>query len=238
MQALILDDELTSVESLFLLLQRYCPDIKVVALETSMADALEKARSLQPPLLFLDVDLQTSSGFDLLPKLHYSFGVIFTTAYEQYAFRAFQTDAIDYLLKPIDPEALIKAVQKAKMRLPMKANDRGASLPEFLLKRISVPVAEGLVFLNLAGVIRFEAQGSYTLVVREVDSDLLLSKNLQALENMTRQGGFIRVHRSHLVNKSHIVKYFKGEGGELQLSNGHRIPVARNRRDNFLDNVG
>lgn len=113
-----------------------------------------------------------------------------------------------------------------------------ASLPELLLKRISVPVAEGLVFLNLPGVIRFEAQGSYTLVVREGDSDLLLSKNLLALENMTRQGGFIRVHRSHLVNKSHVVKYLKGEGGELLLSNGDRIPVARNRRDNFLDNVG
>lgn len=173
-----------------------------------------------------------------LQQLHYHYGVIFTTAYEQYAFRAFQIDAIDYLLKPIDPEALIKAVQKAKGRLPNKANDGMASLPELLLKRISVPVAEGLVFLNLPGVIRFEAQGSYTLVVREGDSDLLLSKNLLALENMTRQGGFIRVHRSHLVNKSHVVKYLKGEGGELLLSNGDRIPVARNRRDNFLDNVG
>lgn len=238
MQALILDDELTSAESLLLLLQRYCPDIKVVALEIDVGSALAKARSLQPPLLFLDVDLQASTGFDFLQQLNYYHGVIFTTAYEQYAFRAFQIDAIDYLLKPIDPVALINAVQKAKGRLPNKSNNGVTSLPELLLKRISVPVAEGLVFLNLPGVIRFEAQGSYTLVVREGDSDLLLSKNLLALENMTRQGGFIRVHRSHLVNKDHVIKYLKGEGGELLLSNGDRIPVARNRRDNFLDNVG
>lgn len=238
MRAFILDDELASAEALLILIQRYCPTVEVVALETDANVALEKVRQLRPDLLFLDINLESITGFDFVVQLKGSYGIIFTTAYQEYAYKAYEIDAIDYLIKPVVPAALVRAVEKAKQRLSPKRQEAVRLSPTIPLRRISVPVAEGLLFIDLEEVVRFEAEGSYTRVVRLRENDLLLSKNLAAMEKMTQYSGFARIHRSHLVNTKHIVKYFKGEGGELLMTNGDRVPVARNRRDDFLDNVG
>lgn len=238
MEALILDDERASAESLFLLLQRYCPEVNVIALETDVAEALVKMRELKPKLFFLDINLSNFSGFDFLRSVAYPHGVIFTTAFEEYALKAIKSDAmIDFLLKPISPEELVNAVSKARAKLPAEPIISSPSITPNLLKKIAVPVSEGIVFLDLSRLIRFEAQGSYTKVVQDNSPNLLISKNLAALEAMTQNLGFVRVHRSHLVNSARIEKFFKGEGGELLLSNGDRVPVARDRRDDFLDHV-
>ncbi|NJO87393.1 MAG: response regulator transcription factor [Lewinella sp.] len=134
-------------------------------------------------------------------KIAYPAGFIFTTAHEQFAHLAFKADAIDYLLKPIDPVDLVRAVEKAKQRLVGSAQP---DTPPPLLSRIAVPVADGITFLKLASVVRFEAQGSYTSVIQDSGKTLLLSKNLAALEEMTKYGGFKRAHRSHLVNMAYV----------------------------------
>ncbi|MBC6994728.1 LytTR family DNA-binding domain-containing protein [Neolewinella lacunae] len=238
MDALILDDERASAETLLILLSKYCPEVKVVGLCTDATDALTKAHSLRPNLFFVDVDLVDSTGFDFQRKITYPTGFIFTTAHEQFAHLAFKADAIDYLLKPIDPVDLVRAVEKARQRLVGSAQpDTPLSASPPLISRIAVPVADGIIFLKLASVIRFEAQGSYTLVIQDNGKTLLLSKNLAALEEMTKYGGFKRVHRSHLVNMAFVEKFLRGEGGELCLYNGERIPVARNRRDDFMNDL-
>lgn len=234
MRALILDDELNSAESLYILLRKHCPEVAIVGVETDPEAGIQKIQDMKPELLFLDIELQTTNAFDLILGLENHFGVIFTTAYDQYAIKAFKFDAIEYLLKPIDAIELVKAVEKAKNRLKEYPAPGQLISPKVYLEKISVPTSDGLIFLNLASIIRFQSEGSYTHVINEDKTSLLISKNLGAVEKMTGYSTFIRIHKSHLVNLRHVIKYFRGEGGEVLLSNDDRIPVARDRRDDFL----
>ena len=214
MNALILDDELYCAEALLLLLRKYCPEVNVVALDTEPEKAVRSALTLKPELIFIDVELQQSNAFDFLAKLNYPFGVIFTTAYDQYALKAIKFDAIDYLLKPVDASELVRAVEKAKNKFKhYTKNEVPTTNGKFYLEKIAVPSSEGLVFLDLASVVRFQSNGSYTHVIDSQGGNFLISKNLSAVQEMTIHGGFIRVHKSHIINVRHILKYLKGEGG-------------------------
>lgn len=235
MRALILDDELNSAESLLLLLRKYCAEIGVVGLETDPVTALGKALEEKPELLFLDIDLQSTNAFEWVTQLDYPFGVIFTTAHEKYAVKAFKYDAIEYLLKPIDSSELLLAVEKAKKKLvPIKRLSGVRPDPPVFLQRITIPTANGLKFLALASVIRFEGDGSYTRAILENKTVMVISSNLGAIEKMTLNGGFFRTHKSHLVNALHVHTYVPGEGGEVLLSHEERAPVSRDRRAAFL----
>ena len=235
MRAIILDDELNSAESLFILLRKHCPEVGILAVETDPEIAIQKIQDLKPELLFLDVELQTTNAFELLLALDHPFGVIFTTAYDQYAVKAFKVDtAIEYLLKPIDAIELVKAVERAKNRVKSFPVVAPTQATKVFLEKISVPTADGLIFLKLASIIRFKSNGSYTHIINDDKSTLMISKNLGAVEKMTEYSTFFRVHKSHHINLSHVVKYLKGEGGEVLLSNGDSIPIARDRREEFL----
>lgn len=238
MRAIILDDELSCAESLYILLQKYCPEVGILAVETDPEKAMQKTLEFKPELLFLDIELQTTNAFDFLLNLNYSFGVIFTTAYDRYALKAIKFDAIEYLLKPIDAIELVKAVEKAKHRLKDNRFAIQSNSAKIFLEKITVSTTEGLTFLNLASVIRFQSEGSYTHVITENSSNnLLISKNLAAIQKRTKYGGFSRVHKSHLINLRHVVKYLRGEGGEVLLSNGDKVPIARDRKDDFLSSI-
>lgn len=238
MEALILDDEINCAESLYLLLKKNCPEVNVVALETEAEDALRNAFTLKPELIFIDVELRGINAFDFLIKLNYPFEFILTTAYDRYALKALKFEALDYLLKPIDGMELVAAVEKAKNKLGYHHKEaRVTSAKPFYLEKIAVPYSEGLAFLDLASIIRFQADGSYTHVVDSQNNNLLVSKNLSAIQDMITYGGFIRVHKSHIINVRHIVKYLKGEGGEVLLSNGEKVPIARDRKDSFLEAI-
>ena len=235
MRAIILDDELNSAESLYILLRKHCPEVGILAVETDPEIAIQKIKDMKPELLFLDVELQTTNAFELLYQIDYPFGVIFTTAYDQYAVKAFKIDtAIEYLLKPIDAIELVKAVARAKNRIKTFHAVAQPLPTKVFLEKISVPTSDGLIFLKLASIIRFQSNGSYTHIINDDKTKLMISKNLGAVEKMTEYSTFFRVHKSHHINMSHVVRYVKGEGGELLLSNGDTIPIARDRRDEFL----
>ena len=213
MRAIILDDELNSAESLYILLTKHCPEIQILAVETDPIKAVQKIQESKPELLFLDIELQSTNAFDLVQGLDYNYGVIFTTAYDRYAVKAFKIDAIEYLLKPIDPMELVKAVGRAKSRFKDYAPTASeGGVGKIFLEKISVPTAEGLAFLKLASIIRFQSEGSYTHVINEDKSILLISKNLATVEKMTAYSTFKRVHKSHLINMQHVVRYIRGEG--------------------------
>lgn len=238
MRALILDDEINCAENLYLLLKKNCAEVDVIALETEAGDALRSAFMLKPELIFIDVELRGINAFDFLEKLDYPFEFILTTAYDRYALKAIKFKALDYLLKPVDSVELVAAVEKAKSKLGHSHKAiRAPSTKQVFLEKIAVPYSEGLVFLDLASIIRFQADGSYTHVVDSQNNNLLVSKNLSAIQAMITYGGFIRVHKSHIINIRHIVKYLKGEGGEVLMSNGEKVPIARDRKDSFLETI-
>ncbi len=237
MLAVILDDERNSAESLLLLLQRHCPEVCVVAVETDPEQALKVILQLRPDLLFLDIEFQTSNAFQLLDFLDYSPGIIFVTAYDKYALKAIKIDAFEYLLKPVSAFELIKAVEKARGRLQIAHRDQQTDIRPVMIERIAVPTSDGLMFLRLSEVIRLEADGSYTKVVQTNGSPIIISKHLGAVEQMTQSANFFRVHKSHIINLEHLIRYFRGEGGEVLLSDNSRLPVSRDRKDDFLEAI-
>lgn len=234
MRAIILDDEPNSAETLFLLLKKYCPEIQILAVENKPEIALQKIREHRPELLFLDIQMQHSTAFDLLPQLDYPFGVIFTTAFEsyEYAHKAIRFDAIAYLTKPVDGAELSKAVEKAKSRLKGGIAPHSPAPPLFI-ERITVPKADGFQIFHLPEIVLFKSEGSYTLAIKSNGEQVWISHAIGQVEKMLEHSSFFRTHRSHLVNLKWVVEYLSGEHS-VRLSNGDLVPLARDRKDDFF----
>jgi two-component system, LytTR family, response regulator len=232
MTAIIVDDEQYSGEALFLLLRKYCPEVKILAIESSPEQAIILINKMNPDIVFLDIELQSINGFSLLDKIEVNCGVIFTTAFDHYAVNAFKVEAIDYLLKPIDGVELVKAVEKAKRFLTVKP--RGFSSPNVYLENISLNSNEGTIFIKTEEIIRCEAEGSYSQIYFTNKQKLTVTKNLGALEKSFLHTTLKRVHKSHVINLKHVSMYIKGEGGEALMANGDKVPIARDKKDDFL----
>lgn len=239
---IIVDDELSSIETLEWEIQQNCPDLNVVAKCQSPQDGIEKIREHKPDLVFLDIEMPKLNGFQMLkeiPKI--DFDVIFITAYDQFALEAIKANAMDYLLKPIDPEELVRAIEKVKSnRRPVVSQEMLEKLftnlkhthPHF--PAIALPSMEGLEFIHVDEIIRCESESNYTKIFTTNGAKIVVSKTLKEMEEAVKNHHFYRVHNSHLVNLIHIKKYKKGKGGILEMSNGESIPVSRSRRDELL----
>lgn len=238
--ALIIDDEEDARQMLNLALKRYCPEIRVLALCESAGDGLEKIESLQPDLVFLDVQMPVLSGFDMLEKIpRPDFEVIFVTAYNQYAIKAIKFSALDYLLKPIDVEELVSSVKRISAKKNHKRVPYQSLLPNMHLgvkkmKRLAIPMENGLVIQVIDDIIYCEADGSYTTLFLGDNSSLLVSKNIKEFENMLAENAFCRIHHSFLVNTAHIKKYVRGEGGYVVVTGEKHLNVSRRKKDNLL----
>ena len=215
MTTLLLDDELYCTDVLNILLRKHCPSLEIVAIYNDPLLALEYLSENRVDVIFLDIEMPVLNGFELLrkmPKMHSK--VIFTTAYDQYALKAFRFNAIDYLLKPIDKTELMEAVGK-------------------------LSIGQEIVFVNVDQIICCEADGSYCKVYCEGQTKpYLLSKNLKDIEEMVQQPQFIRPHASWLINSHFIEKIIKGEGMEIVLSNQLHIPVARSKKQEIMKWLG
>lgn len=241
MKAVIIDDEKRSRESLAALVQEYCAGVEVQAHAEGVADGLEAIAAHKPNLLFLDIELQDGTGFDLLEKSGNSqFHVIFTTAFENYALRALKMSAVDYLLKPIDPAELSKAVSKARERLAAEQHGRNF---EILLQnihagggkhKIALPSSDGLTFVNVSDIIRCEADGSYTHFFFKEHKKILVSKKIKEYEELLTPYQFVRVHHSHLVNLNEVSKYVRGDGGYVVMSDGQTVYVSKRKKEDFM----
>ncbi|MCE9539840.1 MAG: LytTR family DNA-binding domain-containing protein [Bacteroidetes bacterium] len=244
-KAIIVDDELGARESLSKMVEKNCKTIDIVAKADSMTSAFEAITKHQPDLVFLDIEMSNGNAFDLLEKFkEIDFDIIFTTAYDHYAIKAIKFSAIDYILKPIDPEELIQAVhrfeekngQKSMLDKKFKAllsNIR----PENKLKKVGIPDGDGLIFINLSDIIRCDSDGNYTFFVLITGKRILASRTLGEYEQMFADDNFFRVHRSHLINLQHVKKYIKGEGGYVVMSDNSQVEVSRRNKTDFLEKL-
>ncbi len=242
MNALILDDELYCSEALFHLLARHCPQVHPVIIYTDPEEALEVVRQHPPDILFLDVEMPYMTGFDFLRALGpTSASVIFTTAYDTYAVQAFKVNAVDYLLKPIDREELITAVQKVAAR-PQPLNEqllsgliRSALAQQNSPKKISIHTQDGILLLSLEDILFCKSEGSYCFIYLRDQPSVMVSKNLTEMEELINSAIFFRVHKSFLINRDHITKVNKADGGEAMMSNKELVPISRQRKSAFLE---
>ena len=241
-KAFIVDDELRSIRVLTKLLDMYCPEVLVIGSAESAASAHEKIIKNEPDVLFLDVEMPIENGFDLLDRLSpFSFEVVFLTAFDNYAIKAIKYDAFDYLLKPLDIDALKECVRKFKAKL--KTTQQSEKNEELISKIIDTsvkptsagfPTLNGLVFLQIADIIRCEANGSYTKIYLSNKKNVLVSKSLKDIEQMLPESLFFRIHHSYLVNMNFIKSYTKGRGGNVEMLDGVIIEVSARKKEGFL----
>jgi two-component system LytT family response regulator len=242
MRSIIIDDEPDAVEALHLTLMETCPEVAVAGKYTDPEKGLAAMRSLKPDLVFLDIEMPVMNGFQLLAELgDLSFALIFTTAYDRFAVKAFRYSAIDYLLKPIHPEELRKAVDKAveKQRIETAQIDllrQQLYTPNAKrFDKIALPYAHGYTFVELADVMYCESDSSYTKFYLATGEMYLITKTLGDVEEMLAGGDFFRIHKQFLVNMRHIRSYIRGDGGYVVMPNKVSIPVSRIKKEEFTE---
>ncbi|HUB60755.1 MAG TPA: LytTR family DNA-binding domain-containing protein [Puia sp.] len=241
-QTVLVDDERDSILVLQKLLEQYCPQVEVVGTAEGVETALEVIQRSRPDLLFLDIEMTQGNAFDLLNALRpLTFQVIFVTAFDNYAIRAFKYSAVDYLLKPIDIDELVSAVDRVVQRSQQKniidqmqlfLNNMGTlGLGQ---QKMAVPTVEGLIFINLKEIVRLESKSSYTQIFLENGVIVTATRTLQEYEDLLPEALFCRIHNSHIINLLKIEKYHKGRGGYVVLEDDSTIEVATRRRQEFL----
>jgi two-component system, LytTR family, response regulator len=242
MNVLLIDDEPNCLEMLEILIKKYCPNLHIIGQYEDPSVAVNKIPILKPDLVFLDVDMPILNGFDVLDKCRDTpFPVIFTTAHNQYAVKAFKYSAIDYLLKPIDKEELITAVQKAKHihQINYQAQQRNILLDyvnplKATKQKIALSTSDSIVFLNIKDIVYCESHGNYSNVFTQDGKSHTFTKSLKDLEEMLQENLFFRVHNSYLVNLRKVEKYLRTDGGDVKMSDGKIIPVARSKKEELL----
>ncbi len=242
-EAIIIDDESNNINSLQKLLAVFCPDIHIAGTATNAITGYELIKKINPQLAFLDIEMPFGNAFDLLNRFQeIRFEIIFVTAFDQYAIKAFKYSAIDYLLKPINIAELIKAVNKAKMQFDNKGvNEKVTTLLHNIDPgksnhiKIAIPVLNGITFIDMQTIIRMEAQKNYTLVYITGGIKIMATKNLGSFEDLLPEEQFCRIHHSHIVNLDFIKKYNTGRGGLIEMDDGTEIEVSVRKRDSFLE---
>lgn len=245
LRVVIVEDEKHSRETLKNLLMEFCKDVEVAGFGSTVQEAVEVIGSTSPDLVFMDIELQTGTGFDVLKQLeHLNFEVIFTTAFEHYAIKAIKFSSIDYLLKPIDIEELQHAVDTARKRKDQKERTEQLQL---LIKNIShvhsdkkkicLATSTGLEFINLTDILYCEADGSYTNFYLSPDKKLTVSKNLKEYEYLLADYNFMRVHNSFLINLFEVKRFVKSEGGYILMNNDRQVSISSGKREEFLERM-
>ena len=244
-RALIIDDEQNCIESLAFDLQKYCQDVEVVETCISPKQGLLSIKKYKPDLVFLDVQMPWMNGFEMLELLdEINFAIIFTTAYDQFAAKAFRISAIDYLLKPVDVHDLKEAVRKASEKIQKQSGVENIAnllqnikMPEES-QRIAFPGREGYEFIEAGKIIYAQAEGSYTHVFLNDKRKLVISKTLSDIEEMLPPDLFQRIHHSTLVNLSHVTHLFKTDGGYLVLDSGEKLPISKSKKESLMERLG
>lgn len=240
MKALILDDELYCVEYLEAILQKYCPEISTIIIFTEPEKALYYLIDNTVDLLFLDVEMPSLNGFDLLAKLpkNNTFSLIFTTAYDKYALQAFRYGAIDYLLKPISIQELVETMARVKTRNSPTSQQQIDLLhsvqKETIPQKIALSTSDGLHIVKTNEILYCNSDGCYTRFFFENGTNILVSKPIKEVGEILNTLPFFRIHHSYLINIEKVKKYLRGEGGEVIMQNDDVLPVSRNQKKEFM----
>ena len=242
-KAVIVDDEPKAIQSLSWELSNFGDEIEVIKTFTSPEDAIDYLDNSVLDCLFLDIQMPTMDGFQFLGKLkNKDFAVVITTAYNEFAIKALKHDAIDYLLKPIDSDDLAETIKKVKKYSFKWANS--SKIEEALLnfnakfgqKKNTINTDGKLIFLNADEILFVESDGNYSTIVLENDPKIVITKKLKEMSDVLPESQFFRIHNSYIINLKKIKEFIKTEGYVIMESN-HKIPVARQRKSDFLEKL-
>jgi two-component system LytT family response regulator len=238
--AILVDDEPRGLTSLQKLLELNCPDVEVKRMCASAEEATSAISEVAPDLIFLDIAMPGKSGLDLLRELkEVSFETIFVTAHNYYAMQALQLSAVDYLLKPVDEDLLIAAVDKVKRKIAGQSghqhvdtflhNIQHVSVPQKM--KLCIPSMKGFQVVEIPDIIYCEASSNYTNFYFTNRSMICASKPIHEYETLLEDSNFVRVHKSYVVNLDHVKEYLRGEGGSVVLTGGQEIEVSRRKKE-------
>jgi two-component system LytT family response regulator len=244
-KTLIIEDEQKSRDVLLKIIEKSCPELKVIGNASNVTEGVDLIKSLKPDLVFLDITMPDGSGFDLLEQVaDQKFDLIFATASNSHAIRAFKYSACDYLLKPIDIEELRNAVLRVVKR---KSETPDMGNLNFLIQqlkrsddnfqKITLPTGNAYEIINLKDIVRCEADGSYTYFYLVDKRKLMVSASLKHYEELLPEQDFIRVHHHNLINMNHVVRFLKEDGGYAVMSDGSKIEISRRKKDQFMERL-
>jgi two-component system LytT family response regulator len=245
LKTIIIDDEKNSRDVLLNKITHLCPELQVVSLCENGEEGIVEIESRQPDVVFLDVEMPRMNGFTMLQQLtNRNFELIFTTAYDHYAVQALRFSALDYLIKPIMTEELTNAVKRAiEKRQTHTSNQRLENLLYNFMReknfgqRIAIPLLDGLQFIEQDEILYLEAKSNYTEITLSNGTRIMVSRTLKEFEEMLPSAIFLRIHHSWLINKFHVKKYIKGDGGQVVMRNDRVMDVARRKKEEFLRSI-
>lgn len=237
---LIIDDESNSRENLRNLINEYCPELSVIGEADGVQTAFQLIQSLQPDAIFLDIAMQDGTGFDLLDLFErYPFQLIFQTAFDEFAVKAFKYNAIDYLLKPVEIRELVKAAHKIKVKeTPAGLSEQISALVELSKKktfdRIVLNSSEGMHFVELKSIIRLQSEANYTTFHLVSGERITVTKTIKNFEVLLPKHQFYRPHQSHIIHLKYVTKIIREDGGYALLTDGSKIPMSRSKKEAFI----
>lgn len=246
-KAVIIDDDAILREGMRMMLKHYAPEISIIGEAESVKTGTEIIENLSPDVVFLDIQMNDGSGFDILEKLNQKLGkisshIVFITAHEKYAIKAFRFSALDFLLKPVDPDELKNVISKIKNVLHQNENFEHIKL--FLeninkkndgFKKIALSTSEGIHLFEIKDIIRCESEDNYTKFFIKNHKPVLISKTLKEYEELLAEHGFERIHQSHLININELKSYVKKDGGFVVMSDGFQLPVSQRKKDRLQE---
>ena len=243
--AILIDDELNSLQNLQQKLEGFCPDINIVAISQKPEEGILLIKQHQPDVVFLDIEMPRMSGFRMLEELgEYDFDIIFTTAYNHYSIDAIRISAFDYLVKPIGIEDLQHAVERLHKTLNKQTKEKVDILKRSLSDnrsqedKIAISTSEGIEFVPIKNILHIESKSNYSKIYLPENKTILVTKILKDFEEMLLPYNFYRVHNSHLINLNYIKKYIRSEGGHVMLQDGTVIDISRRKKEEFLKMIG
>jgi two-component system, LytTR family, response regulator len=241
-RTILIDDEQDCNSLLYHELTQHCHNIEVVGTFTSSVKALEEIQSLDPDLVFLDIEMPQMNGFQFLIELMpVSFNVIFVTAYNQFALKAFRFNAVDYLLKPFDVNDLIEAVSKVdklKNLNSFQLDQLQKSTKSGTITRLAIPSQQGVNFIEIKDILYAEASNNYTKIKLITGQEHIISKTLKDVQDVLEDMHFLRVHRQYIINIDCIKQFFRGENMYVVMTNDENIPIARSHKEKLVEKFG
>lgn len=240
LNAIIIDDESDAVKNLEKIIRDYCPNVNLIATAHTVSDALIEIENKHPDLVMLDIELQDGTGFDILEKSRYrNFEVIFVTAFNQYAIRAFKHSATDYILKPVDITELKDAVARVSRNRSEKSVGNFSILLDNLKsespRKLAIPTLQGYEYILVDNIVRIDAERSYCNIFLLDKRKIMVSRCMNDYQKILDERKFFRAHNSHLINLQHVKMYVKRDGGHIEMVDGSIVPLARRKKDFFIE---
>lgn len=244
LKTIIIDDEPAGIEALEALLARNCPNVEVLATANTVKKAEQLLLNMSPDLVFLDIEMPYATGFELLSRFkNINFEVIFTTAFSQYAVKAFKHNAIDYLLKPIDPDelvtAVVKCLDKKNKNLIGQSNvvEKLSATGTGKSTRLAIPMHDEIIYLDSEDIVHLEGDSNYTHIYLVDGKKITASTTIKYYEELLKGMQFFRIHKAHIINLKYVKKYTKGIGGYITMIDNSTLEVSKHRKNQLMEEL-